>query len=66
MVTNVIHGMRIVSFENGSYFRLKNISIGYNLKKEWLKNLGIDKLRFYATGSNLLTLQAIPGLILIL
>ena len=48
--------------ENGSYFRLKNISIGYNLKKEWFKNLGIDKLRFYATGSNLLTLTGYSGL----
>lgn len=48
--------------ENGSYFRLKNISIGYNLKKEWLKNLGIDKLRLYATGSNLLTFTGYSGL----
>lgn len=47
---------------NGSYFRLKNISIGYNLKKEWLKNLGIDKLRLYATGSNLLTFTGYSGL----
>ena len=26
--------------ENGSYFRMKNISIGYNFRQDWLKNLG--------------------------
>ena len=25
--------------ENGSYFRMKNISIGYNFKQKWLTNL---------------------------
>ena len=48
--------------ENGSYFRLKNVSIGYNFKKEWLKNFGIEKLRLYATGSNLLTFTGYSGL----
>lgn len=31
--------------ENGSYFRMKNISIGYNFKQKWLTNLGVEKLR---------------------
>lgn len=39
--------------ENGSYFRMKNISIGYNFKQKWLTNLGVEKLRLFATGSNL-------------
>ena len=37
--------------ENGSYFRMKNISIGYNFKQKWLTNLGVEKLRLFATGS---------------
>lgn len=48
--------------EDGSYFRLKSISLGYNFKKEWLKNLGIDKLRLFATGSNLLTITGYSGI----
>ena len=40
--------------ENGSYFRMKNISIGYNFRQDWLKNLGVEKLRLFATGSNLM------------
>ncbi|NDV83975.1 TonB-dependent receptor [Bacteroides sp. 51] len=48
--------------ENGSYFRMKNISIGYNFKKNWLSNLGIDNLRVFATGSNLITITGYKGL----
>ena len=48
--------------ENGSYFRMKNISIGYNFKQKWLTNLGVDKLRLFATGSNLITITGYSGL----
>lgn len=48
--------------ENGSYFRMKNISIGYNFKQDWIRNLGIEKLRLFATGSNLLTITGYSGL----
>lgn len=48
--------------ENGSYFRMKNISLGYNFKEQWLTNLGIDKLRLYVTGSNLITFTGYSGL----
>lgn len=48
--------------ENGSYFRMKNISIGYNFRQEWLKNLGVEKLRLFATGSNLITITGYSGL----
>lgn len=48
--------------ENGSYFRMKNISIGYNFKKNWLTNLGIENLRLFATGSNLITITGYSGL----
>lgn len=48
--------------ENGSYFRMKNISIGYNFKQKWLINLGVEKLRLFATGSNLITITGYSGL----
>lgn len=48
--------------ENGSYFRMKNISIGYNFKQKWLTNLGVEKLRLFATGSNLITITRYSGL----
>lgn len=48
--------------ENGSYFRMKNISIGYNFKQKCLTNLGVEKLRLFATGSNLITITGYSGL----
>ena len=39
--------------EDASYLRLSNVTIGYNFPKKWLRKAGIQKLRLYATGSNL-------------
>ena len=48
--------------ENGSYLRMKNISIGYNFKKSWLINIGVENLRIYAAGNNLITFTSYSGL----
>jgi len=40
---------------DASYLRLKQLEIGYTLKKSWPKFLNIDNLRVYANGFNLLT-----------
>lgn len=48
--------------ENGSYFRMKNIQIGYNFDKKLLSKIGLDNLRLYVSGSNLITLTAFKGL----
>lgn len=39
--------------EDASYLRLSNVSIGYTLPRKALKKVGLQKLRFYLTGSNL-------------
>lgn len=41
--------------KNGAYCRLKNIVIGYSLPKTVLGKIGIQSLRFYVAGQNLLT-----------
>lgn len=42
--------------EDGSYLRLQTLSIGYTLPDSWTKKLaGIDKLRIYFSGNNLIT-----------
>ena len=48
--------------ENGSFFRMKNISLGYSLPKELVNNFGIDKLRLYVAGNNLITFTKYSGL----
>jgi TonB-linked SusC/RagA family outer membrane protein len=38
--------------EDGSYIRLRNIQVGYNLPKEFAKALSITKLRLYVSAQN--------------
>ena len=40
---------------DGKYLRLKTLTIGYTLPKEWTKHLGMQKARLYINGQNLLT-----------
>jgi len=46
--------------QDASYIRLKNLQIGYKLPKRWLKETGIEKVRFYMGGTNLLTFTNLP------
>jgi hypothetical protein len=47
--------------KDGSYVRLKNMQIGYTLPKVWTMKAGIDALRVYVGGQNLLTFTKYPG-----
>lgn len=47
--------------EDGSYLRLKNVSLGYNLKSEWLTRLKLSTARIYVSGTNLWTLTPYSG-----
>jgi TonB-linked SusC/RagA family outer membrane protein len=40
---------------NGAYLRLKTLQLGYSLPKQLLSHAKIQKVRFYATASNLFT-----------
>lgn len=41
--------------QNAAYMRLKNIQLGYTIPREFTKKYGIQKLRFYVSGENLIT-----------
>lgn len=45
---------------NGAYARLKNIQVGYTFKKNILNKLGMQHLRVYFSGENLLTIHHLP------
>jgi TonB-linked SusC/RagA family outer membrane protein len=48
--------------EDGSYIRLKNISLGYTLRDAMaLKSIGAESLRLYISGQNLLTITDYSG-----
>lgn len=48
--------------EDGSFLRLKTITLGYTLAPEASKKIGISKLRIYAQATNLLTFTNYGGL----
>lgn len=41
--------------QNAAYLRLKNIQLGYTLPQNWTTKLGLQSVRFYVSGENLLT-----------
>ena len=43
--------------KDASYLRLKNIQIGYDLPSRLAKTFGLENVRFYINGQNLLTLD---------
>ena len=45
---------------DGSYLRLKNVTLGYTLPESLLNYIKLSKVRVYATGRNLLTLTKYP------
>lgn len=49
------------AIEDGSYIKLSNVTIGYTLPKKLVNRIGINNLRFYATGGNLYTLTKYTG-----
>ena len=48
--------------ENGSYLKIKNISLGYTLPQRLISRAGIHQLRVYVSGQNLFTFTKFSGL----
>ncbi|UHG90475.1 SusC/RagA family TonB-linked outer membrane protein [Spirosoma oryzicola] len=47
--------------EDGSYLRLKNVTLGYNLPKTWANRVKLAGVRVYASATNLWTLTNYSG-----
>lgn len=48
--------------ENGSYLRLKSVQLGYSLPTKFLMKAGVQRVRLWTGGYNLLTLTKYSGL----
>jgi TonB-linked SusC/RagA family outer membrane protein len=48
--------------EDGSYFRMKDLQIGYTFPSSWLGKTGISRLRLYLQATNLFTISGYSGL----
>jgi TonB-linked outer membrane protein, SusC/RagA family len=49
-------GFSGLNYVDGSFFKLKNITLGYTLPKSIIKKLSIEKFRLYGTVTNLLVI----------
>ncbi len=47
--------------EDGSYFRLKTLQVGYTLPKDLVRKAGLNKVRVYAMSNNLFTVTKYTG-----
>ena len=48
--------------QDGSYFRLQNITLGYNIPTPSLDRWGLTRFRIFATANNLFTISGYDGL----
>ncbi|MDO5979784.1 SusC/RagA family TonB-linked outer membrane protein [Flavivirga spongiicola] len=46
---------------SGAYARFKNITLGYSIPTDVLEKVGISSLRFYLSGEDLFTIDAVDG-----
>ncbi|UYZ59256.1 SusC/RagA family TonB-linked outer membrane protein [Hymenobacter latericus] len=47
--------------EDGSFFRFKNVTLGYNLPKSLIERAKLQSARIYVTGQNIITLTDYTG-----
>ena len=47
--------------QNGAYIRLKNIQLGYTIPQSLTRKVGVQRLRLFLSGENLLTLSKMVG-----
>lgn len=47
--------------EDGSYLRLKNLTLGYTFPSKWMNKIKVSKLRLYVTANNLYCLTKYSG-----
>ena len=48
--------------EDGSYFRLKNVTLSYDFPQAWMKKAKMQGLRVYVSGDNLWTVTKFSGM----
>ena len=56
---NKNHEVQTGYLQSAAYLRLKNIQLGYTLPKAWTSKAGIESLRVYLSGDNLITFSGI-------
>lgn len=48
-------------YQDRSFIRLQDVTLGYNLPKSWLNTIGLENVNLYINGKNLLTITKWKG-----
>lgn len=59
LFNNKNHKTQTRYLQNAAYMRLKNLQIGYTLPKQWISKVGLQNVRIYVSGENLLTITGL-------
>ena len=59
LFNNKNHKTQTRYLQNAAYMRLKNVQLGYTLPKHIVAKIGLQNLRFYVSGENLLTITSL-------
>ena len=59
---NDAHMLSTRYLENGSYFRLKNVTLSYDFPQAWMKKAKMQGLKVYVSGDNLWTASKFSGM----
>ena len=59
---NDAHMLSTRYLEDGSYFRLKNVTLSYDFPQAWMKKAKMQGLKVYVSGDNLVTVSKFSGM----
>ena len=59
---NLNHRTSTLFIENGGFFRMKNITLGYTIPSELTSRIGVSRARFYVSGQNVFTITDYSGI----
>ncbi|WP_455667973.1 SusC/RagA family TonB-linked outer membrane protein [Phocaeicola sp.] len=59
LFNNKNHKTQTRYLQNAAYMRLKNLQLGYTLPKSLISKIGLQNLRVYVSGENLLTITSL-------
>lgn len=56
-----VSALTSLGVENGSYLRMRNVTVGYTFTPRILRKIGLQNLRVYASGQNVFTVTKYTG-----
>ncbi len=61
LFNNKNHKTQTAYLQNAAYMRLKNLQLGYTLPKSLINKIGLQNVRVYVSGENLLTITGLSN-----